>query len=222
MNEELFHAVDQYIQDLFVPADPILEEIRQNARSAGLPAISVTANQGMLLYMLARLCRARRILEVGTLAGYSTIWMARALPHDGQLVSIEHHQLHAQIARANIARAGLSHIIEVREGSALEILPQIAEEGASSFDMVFLDADKPAMTDYLHWSLQLLRPGGLLVADNAIMKGNVVDAENTDAAVEGMRRFNEALAAHEQITSTILPMVGLKGYDGIAIGMVRD
>jgi predicted O-methyltransferase YrrM len=173
------------------------------------------------LQLLAQACGARNILEIGTLGGYSTIWLARALPAGGRLITLESEPKHAEVARANIARAGLAGVVEVRLGRALETLPQIAVEKRSPFDFVFIDADKARYPDYLPWAIKLSRPGSLIVADNVVRKGAVIDAANTDANVQGARRFNEMLAAEPRVSATAVQTVGSKGHDGLALAIVR-
>ena len=220
MSQDLWSAVDRYIDELLVKADPALEAALQDSAAAGLPPISVSPSQGKLLYLLARVQGARRILEIGTLGGYSTIWMGRALPSDGRLVSLEADPRHAEVARANIARAGLDRVVEVRVGKALDTLPILAGERGGPFDLVFIDADKEGYPDYLDWALRLTARGSLIVADNVVRDGLVINPASTDPRVRGARRFNELLAADPRMTATIIQTVGSKGYDGLAIGLV--
>ncbi|MCS6841794.1 MAG: O-methyltransferase [Roseiflexus sp.] len=216
----LWVAVDQYINDLF-PSDPTLDSVLHLTREAGMPQINVSPVQGRLLYVLALACNARKILEIGTLAGYSAIWMARALPVDGKLITLEVDPKHAEVARANIARAGLAERVEVRLGAALDTLPQLAAEGAGPFDLIFIDADKINLTTYFDWAVRLARPGSMIIADNVIRGGEVLNATSDDAGLQGVRRFNKALAADPRVTATILQMVGSKGHDGLALAVVR-
>ena len=218
---EQWIAVDEYITGLF-PSDPALEMVLQATRAAGMPQINVSPVQGRLLHVLALTRGARTILEIGTLAGYSTIWMARALPADGKLITLESDPKHAEVARANIARAGLADRIEVRLGVALDVLPQLAAEGKGPFDLIFIDADKTNLTTYFDWAVRLARPGSLIIADNVIRHGDVLDDSSADAGLQGVRRFNEALAADRRVTATIVQMVGIKGYDGMALAVVRE
>jgi predicted O-methyltransferase YrrM len=220
--QDQWSAVDSYIADLFLAPDPALEAALTSSTAAGLPAISVSPTQGKLLHVLARVQGARRILEIGTLGGYSTIWLARALPADGRLISLEVDPKHAEVARANIARAGLANVVEIRLGSALDTLPKLVSEGRGPFDLIFIDADKPGYADYLKWSLKLARKGTLIIADNVVRKGAVADPESTDENVQGIRKFNEALAAEKRVTTTVIQTVGSKGYDGLALIMVTD
>ena len=221
MSEELFAAVDQYIDTLFAISDPILEDTIQAIITADLPQISVSPNQGKLLYLLALLSRSRNILEIGTLGGYSTIWLGRALPEDGHLITLEANPRHAKVAQANIERAGLAAKVEIRVGPALETLPQLSAAGTPPFDMVFIDADKSSYQGYLKWALQLTRPGSLIVADNVVRDGAVVDPNSTDETVQAVQRFNAALADEPRVTATIIQTIGVKGYDGMAIAIVK-
>jgi predicted O-methyltransferase YrrM len=220
MAQEQWTAVDRYITDLLVPPDPALGAALQASAAAGLPPINVSPNQGKLLWLLARVQGARTILEVGTLGGYSTIWLARALPADGRLITLEADPNHAEVARANIARAGLADVVELRLGQALDSLPRLADEGRRPFDLIFIDADKPSYPDYLAWALKLSRRGSLIIADNVVRKGAVVDAASDDPAVQGVRRFNELLAAEPRLSATAIQTVGSKGYDGFALALV--
>jgi predicted O-methyltransferase YrrM len=220
MSEDQWIAVDRYIAGLFVPPDPALDAALAASDAAGLPQINVSPTHGKLLHLLARLQGARKILEIGTLGGYSTIWMGRALPAGGKLISLEFDPKHAEIARANIARAGLAGVVEVRLGKALDTLPQLMAE--APFDLIFIDADKTGYPDYLGWSLKLSRRGSLIIADNVVRKGGVADAANADPNVQGVRRFCELLAGEPRVSSTILQTVGSKGYDGFAVALVIE
>ena len=220
MNQETWTAVDRYLTDLFVPSDPVLDAALEASVAAGLPPINVTPNQGKLLQLLARTNGARNILEIGTLGGYSTIWLARALPSDGRLITLEFDPKHAEVARANFVRAGLADVVELRVGRALDTLPQLATEGRGPFDLIFIDADKPSTADYFTCALKLSRPGTLIVVDNVVRKGAVSDAASDDPNVRGMRRFFDILAAEKRVSATVLQTVGSKGYDGLAIAFV--
>lgn len=220
MTENQWTAVDRYFDTLFAPPDDALDAALQATRDAGMPLINVAANQGKLLQLLARLVGARRVLEIGTLGGYSAIWMARALPPDGQLISLEVNPAHAEVARANIARAGLSDRIEVRLGSAHESLPQLAEQGAGPFDLVFIDADKTSTPTYLTWALRLTKPGSLIVIDNVVRQGAVADAESDNADVRGIQQALAMLAREPRVSATAFQTVGVKGYDGFAMALV--
>ena len=220
MTPEQWTAVDGYINGLLVPPDPVLEAALQASVEAGLPAISVSPSQGKLLQLLAQIRQARNILEIGTLGGYSTIWLARALPAGGRLVTLELDPKHAEVARANFARAGLSSVIELRLGSALDTLPQLVAEGRGPFDFIFIDADKPGYPEYFKWALKLSRRGSVIIADNVVRNGAVIDANSTDPLVQGVRRFNQLLAAESRVSATEIQTVGSKGYDGFALMVV--
>ena len=220
MAQEQWTAVDSYIEELFLAPDPALKAALDSSKAAGLPTINVSPAQGKLLHLLARVQRARKILELGTLGGYSTIWLARALPPDGQLISLEVDPRHAEVARGNIARAELAHVVEIRLGDALESLRKLLAEGNGPFDLIFIDADKPSYVEYLQWSLKLSRPGTLILADNVIRKGAVADPTSTDENVQGIRKFNEVLAAEKRVTTSVMQTVGSKGYDGLALILV--
>lgn len=219
--QEQWTAVDDYLTDLLAPADPALTSALADGAAAGLPAIEVTPVQGKLLHLLARIQGARRILEIGTLGGYSTIWLARALPEGGRLVTLEIDAKHAAVARANVARAGLSEVVEVRVGRALDSLAQLLAEGAGPFDLVFIDADKPSNAEYLAAALELARPGAVIIVDNVVRDGQIVDAGSQDPRVQGSRRFLEALAVEPRLEATAVQTVGAKGYDGFALARVK-
>lgn len=220
MTQEQWTAVDRYLTDLFARPDPALATALESSAAAGLPAIQVAPNQGKFLMLLARAQGARAILEIGTLGGYSTIWLARALPEGGRLITLEADPRHAAVARANLERAGLAGFVEIRLGRALSTLPQLVAEGRGPFDLVFIDADKPSYADYLTWALKLTRRGSLIVADNVVRQGAVVDAASTDPNVRGVRRFLEALAAEPRVSVTVMQTVGSKGHDGFALALV--
>jgi len=220
MSQDLWTAVDGYITGLLVPADPALDAALEASAAAGLPAINVAPNQGKLLMLLAQQQGARSILEIGTLGGYSTIWLARALPAGGRLVTLEANPEYAEVARANLARAGLADVAEVRVGPAAESLPRLAEEGAGPFDVVFIDADKQSTPEYFGWALRLARRGTLIVVDNVVRDGAVIDADSENPAVQGIRRFNELLAAEPRVSATAIQTVGSKGHDGFALALV--
>lgn len=219
-NQELWNAVDRYIGDLLVGPDPGLDAALAASAAAGLPAISVAPNQGKLLHLLVQLRGARTILEVGTLGAYSTIWMARAMAPGGRVVSLEVDAVHAEVARRNIAGAGLADVVEVRVGPALESLAAMVAAGDGPFDFVFLDADKERNADYLDWSLRLTAPGSVIVVDNVVRAGAIADGTSADPAVVGTRRLYEALAAEPRLVSTAVQTVGTKGHDGFAIAIV--
>ncbi len=213
--------VDRYLESRLVPPDPVLTSALASAGGAGLPEIQVSPLQGQFLHVLARALRARRILEVGTLGAYSTIWLARALPRNGRLLSLELRPRHAEVARANLARAGLSDRVEVRVGPALESLPRLAAERPKPFDLVFLDADKPPTTEYFDWAVRLSHPGTVIVVDNVVRDGKVADASNPEPSVQGMRRFFDSLANDRRVRATVVATVGAKGYDGFAVAYVE-
>jgi predicted O-methyltransferase YrrM len=219
-NDERWVAVDRYITGTLIGRDAALDAAVEASDAAGLPQIAVAPNQGKLLHMLALLRGARRILEIGTLGGYSTIWLARALPAGGRLITLEADEKHARVARANIDRAGLGADVEVRLGPALETLPRLAAEGAGPFDLTFIDADKPNIPGYFEWALKLAAPGGLIIVDNVIREGAVADASSTDPSVLGVRRLNEMLRDEPRVTATTIQTVGAKGYDGLTIALV--
>ncbi len=218
--KEQWTRVDDYINGLFEPPDKVLDAALRASAAAGLPSISVSPNQGRLLFLLARAMGARAILELGTLGGYSTIWLARALPAGGRVVTLEADAKHAEVARANIVRAGLADVVQLRLGPALDTLPRLVDEGLGPFDLIFIDADKPGYPEYLAWALKLSRPGSLIIADNIVREGAVIDAASNDPNVQGVRRYNELLAAEPRVSATVLQMVGSKGYDGFAIAVV--
>ena len=225
MHPETWTAVDAHIETTLLAADHAdgaLDAALRAAEAAGLPPHHVTAPQGKLLHLLARACGARRILEVGTLGGYSTIWLARALPPGGELVTLEVDPAHAAVARASVERADVGAVVEVRVGPALETLPQLRAEGRSPFDLVFLDADKPNTPAYLEWAVRLSRPGTLVVADNVVRGGAVADPGRTDPAAVGVRRALELMGRDARLEATAIQTVGSKGYDGFAVAIVQD
>jgi len=222
MTQELWTAVDQYIVESLIPRDTVLDEALQANAAGGLPTIDVAPNQGKLLHLLARIQGAKRILEIGTLGGYSTIWLARALPSDGKLVTLEAEAKHAKVAQANIEHAGFSSIVELRLGPALESLSQLHAEGAPPFDFIFIDADKQNIPGYLEWSLRFSRPGTVIVTDNVVREGAVIDSQDPDPRVQGVRRFFEMIAADSRIEATTLQTVGSKGYDGFTLAVVKS
>ncbi|MFG1318287.1 O-methyltransferase [Xanthobacter autotrophicus] len=217
MSATLWAEMDDYIVERLLPADPVLEEALAASTAAGLPAISVSAAQGQMLHLFARMIGAKRILEIGTLGGYSAIFLARALPADGKLVTLEFEPRHAEVAAANLARAGLSDKVDLRVGRAIDTLPKLEAEGQGPFDLVFIDADKPSNADYLHWALRLSRPGTVIICDNVVRSGKVLDAESTDANVIGVRRLFDLAGADPRLSATAVQTVGAKGYDGFAL-----
>ena len=220
MSEKTWSAVDDYLCNLFLPHDAVLEETLATSVAGGLPEIQVSPTQGKLLHFLARMHGAKRILEFGTLGGYSTIWLARALPADGRLVTLESEPKHAEVARANIARAGLEKIVDLRLGPALQTLPQLAAEKQGPFDLIFIDADKEGYPEYFRWALRFSRRGTVIIADNVVRKGAVIEPNHDDPRVQGVRRFFELVAAEPRVTTTAIQTVGCKGYDGFAVALV--
>lgn len=216
----LWSAVDAYITDHLLPPDAAREAALAAAEAAGLPAINVSPAQGRMLTILARLVRARRILEIGTLAGYSTLFLAEGLERDGRIVTLEIDPAHAAVARANFDRAGIADRVDLRLGPAVASLPKILEEGIGPFDMIFIDADKPSNPDYLAFALKLSRPGTLIVSDNVVRGGRVLEQDSTDRSVQGTRALFDALAADPSLLSTAIQTVGAKGYDGFALTLV--
>jgi predicted O-methyltransferase YrrM len=220
MSKDQWSAVDGYLCDLLVRPDAALDAALEASDAAGLPTIAVAPNVGKLLHLLARAKGAQRILEIGTLGGYSTIWLARALPPGGRLITLDFDPKHAAVARANIVRAGLGDVVEQRPGRAADTLSQLVASGEEPFDFIFIDADKEGYTEYLEWSLKLSRPGTMIVADNVVRSGEVSDATSKDPLVQGVRRFLDRLAAEPRISATAIQMVGSKGHDGLAIALV--
>jgi predicted O-methyltransferase YrrM len=212
--------VDDYIASLLIPPDAALDGALKASDEAGLPSINVSANQGKLLMLFARMLNARNILEIGTLGGYSTIWMARGMAEGGRLITLEYEAKHAEVAMANLVRAGLSDRVEIRVGRAGDTLPKLVEEGRGPFDLVFIDADKQGYTEYLEWSMKLSRRGTVIIADNVVRNGAIIDPASSDEMVQGIRRFNRALAAEKRLSATEIQTVGSKGYDGLAIATV--
>ncbi|MDI4662786.1 O-methyltransferase [Xanthobacter autotrophicus] len=221
MSATLWAGMDDYIVERLLPADPVLEEVLAASAEAGLPAISVSAAQGQMLHLFARMIGSKRILEIGTLGGYSAIFLARALPADGKLVTLEFEPRHADVARANLARAGLADKVDLRVGRAIDTLPKLEAEGQGPFDFIFIDADKPSNPDYLHWALRLSRPGTVIVCDNVVRSGKVLEADSSDANVIGVRRFFDLAGADPRLSATAVQTVGAKGYDGFALLLVE-
>ncbi|MFF4252226.1 O-methyltransferase [Streptomyces sp. NPDC001663] len=217
---QLWHDVDDYFTTHLSPDDAVLDAALRDSEAAGLPAIAVTPPQGKFLQLLAEIQGARTILEIGTLGGYSTIWLARALPEDGRLISLEYSARHAEVATRNIARAGLDRIVEVRVGPALESLPKLADENPAPFDLVFIDADKVNNPRYVEWALKLTSAGSLIVVDNVVRSGRVADADSTDLDVLGSRAAIELIGSHPRLSGTAVQTVGSKGHDGFALARV--
>lgn len=220
MNQALWSTVDTYFCESLVPFDDALTQALIDSDAAGMPPHSVAPNQGKFLHLLAKMQGARKILEFGTLGGYSTIWLARALPEDGLLVSLEANPANAEIAKANVARAGLSHIVDIRVGKAIDTLPMLVEEGLAPFDFIFIDADKPSNPLYLEWSLKLARPGTVIIGDNVVRDGAVTEPTSTDPNVVGVRRFFELMSENPRLSATAIQTVGSKGYDGFSLALV--
>jgi predicted O-methyltransferase YrrM len=220
MSQEKWTAVERYITDHLLPTDSDLDAALEDSAKGGLPPINVSPNMGKLLQLLARIQGARTILEIGTLGGYSTIWLARALPVDGHLITVEAKPDHAKIARANIARAGLTDVVELRLGLASDILPQLAAERRGPFDFIFIDADKENNSLYFAWALKLSRRGSLIIVDNVVRDGAVIDATSGDASIQGVRRVIDLIAADPRVTATAIQTVSSKGYDGFLIALV--
>ncbi|MDF2011891.1 O-methyltransferase [Priestia megaterium] len=218
---EIWNEVDLYMNDKLIQPDPILDEVLKANQEAELPAIDVSPSQGKFLHLLASLKGAKRILEIGTLGGYSTIWLARALPKDGQLITLELSAHHAEVARANLKRAGVSHLVEVIVGPGLDTLAVLKDRGTDPFDLIFIDADKPNNPNYLKWALELSKRGSLIICDNVVRQGHVVNSESEDENVKGIRQFMNALAQEKRISATAIQTVGSKGYDGFIIGIVE-
>ncbi len=220
MSQKRWTQVESYLERLLNPPDSILDTALEGSAAAGLPEIAVTPGQGKLLHLLARMVSARRILEIGTLGGYSTIWLARALPADGLLLTLEADRKHFHVAQENVLSAGLAKLVQQRLGRALNTLPKIAAEGIGPFDFVFIDADKENTKEYFDWALRLSRPGAAIVVDNVIRDGEVANAKTADPRVLGIRRFNEALARETRVSATTIQTVGSKGYDGFTLALV--
>jgi predicted O-methyltransferase YrrM len=222
MNQQQWTDVDTYFCNLLVPSDEALDAAIKSSDKAGLPSHHVAPNQGKLLQLLAQVQGARNILEIGTLAGYSTIWLARALPADGRLVTLESNSLHAEVAQANITQAGLDHLVELHLGNAVESLQKLETDGSEPFDFIFIDADKPSNPEYLAWALKLSRVGTLIIGDNVVRNGEVIDPNSKDDKVQGVRRFSELLSIEPRVSATALQTVGCKGYDGFIMARVMS
>lgn len=221
MDTKIFSEVDKYISNLLAPEDKVLTDTIKSLDKEGLPQHSVSANQGKFLQVMMIACNAKRVLELGTLGAYSTIWMARALPDDGKIISIEADKHHGEVAQKNIDNAGLSHKVNLKIGKALDILPQFIAEKEQPFDLIFIDADKPPYAEYFEFALQLSRPGTLIILDNVIREGKVLDTTSTDEKVQGVQRLNNMLSKNKNVTATILHSAGVKEYDGMAIAVVN-
>ena len=222
MTQDIWTSVDRYFAGQLVPEDDALGAALAASEASGLPAIAVSPSFGQLLHLLARMQRATAILEIGTLGGYSTIFLGRALPPNGRLVTLEIDPKHAEVARANVARAGLANIVELRLGRALDTLPELKREGAGPFDLIFIDADKPNIPEYFEWALALSRDGTVIVVDNVVRGGAVVDEASEDASVRGVRRLIDELAGEPRVSATAIQSVGTKGYDGFVVALVTS
>lgn len=220
MSHEQWQAIDQYFEAAFIGDDPILAATLADSEAAHLPPIHIAPNQGKFLALLAQIQGARTILEIGTLGGYSSIWLARALPADGRLVTLEYDAAHARVAQANITRAGVAHQVEIMVGAALDSLPKLIDHPAAPFDMIFIDADKPNNPHYLDWALRLARVGSVIIGDNVVRRGEVLQADSADENVQGIRRFVEAISDHPRLDAIALQTVGCKGYDGFSLARV--
>ena len=220
MTQDLWTSVENYLAELLIPPDAALEAALQACVAAKLPPIQVSPAQGKLLHLIARILGARHILEIGTLGGYSTIWMAQALPEDGRIVTLEADQKHADLARGNFARAGVANKVELWLGKALDTLPQITAGAREPFDLVFIDANRSNMPEYFEWSLKLTHRGSVIIADNVVRRGAILDPNNEDADIQGVRRFAEMASKEKRVSATVLQTVGGKGYDGFALALV--
>ena len=220
MHQDQWNAVEEYLNHLLLPPDAVLDQTLSVCAAAGLPAINVSPNQGKFLHLLAQLQRARSILEVGTLGGYSTIWLARALPQGGKLVTLESEPAHAEVARQNIVLAGLAEVVTIRVGLALDTLPLLAAENQGPFDLIFIDADKPNYPRYFEWALKLSRLGSLIIVDNVVRKGGVLDTTTEDPSLQGVRQLNELIGAESRVSATSIQTVSTKGYDGFTLAIV--
>jgi predicted O-methyltransferase YrrM len=220
MTQKLWTKVSDYFAGM-IGEDEALRAALKDCKKAKLPPIGVAANEGKLLMIVAQMIRARKILEVGTLGGYSTIWLARGLSEGGRLITLEYEKKHAEVARKNIARAGLDGVVEIRVGDAKETMPQLVNENVGPFDVIFLDADKEGYPAYFEWSLKLSRKGTVIIADNVVRDGGVINAKSKDASIQGVRKFNKMVAADKHVSATAIQTVGTKGYDGFAMMLVR-
>jgi len=222
MTKDVWEAVDKYFEEMLIPHDSSLDDALAAASAENLPAIQVSSVQGKLLHLLARIMGARNILEIGTLGGYSTIWMARALPEGGRIITLEADPKHVEVAQKNFARAGVENKVELRLGKALDTLPKVAADGRGPFDMFFIDANKSNMPEYFEWSLKLARKGSVIIADNVVREGAVLDARSKDADIQGIRRFLEMVGKEKRVSGTALQTVSTKNYDGFALVLVTS
>ena len=222
MTKDVWEAVDNYFGEMLIPQDSTLDDALAAAAAANLPAIQVSSVQGKLLHLMARIISARNILEIGTLGGYSTIWMAQALPEGGRIITLEADPKHAEVAQKNFARAGVENKVELRLGKALDTLPKVAADGRGPFDMFFIDANKSNMPEYFEWSLKLARKGSVIIADNVVREGAVLDGKSKDADIQGIRRFLEMVGKEKRVSGTALQTVSTKNYDGFALVLVTS
>lgn len=220
MSQELWSAVDKYFNEMAVGSDAALDAAAAAAEAAQLPPVAVTPAYGKLLHLMVRAQGAKRVLEIGTLAGYSTIWLARAVPADGHVLTLEANPKHAEVARANLIRAGLIDRVEIRVGAARDTLPQLVRDHGPPFDFIFIDADRPNVADYFDWAIRLARSGSVIIVDNVVRKGRVLDTSNSDAEIAGVRRFVERVTTDARVTATMMQTVGSKGHDGFAMALV--
>jgi predicted O-methyltransferase YrrM len=218
--QDLWTNVDRYFGDLLAPEDSHFKSIVEANQAAGLPSIDVPALLGKFLDLMIRISGARRVLEVGTLGGYSTLWLARAVPPDGRVITLELEPRHAEIARTNLQNAGVLDRVDIRFGKAIDSLRELHESSAQPFDLIFLDADKQGLPEYLEWSLKLSRPGTVIIADNVVRDGKVIDSDNADPNIQGVRRLTELMASEPRLSATAIPTVGARGYDGFSIAVV--
>jgi predicted O-methyltransferase YrrM len=221
MNEDIFLKVDNYISNLLGIEDKVLTDTIKSLDDENMPQISVSANHGKFLQVLMMSCNAKRVLELGTLGGYSTIWLARALPDNGKLISLEVDPRYGEVARKNIENAGLSHKVDIRIGKALDLLPILVAENEEPFDFIFIDADKPPYKEYFDYALKLSRPGTVIVCDNVVREAKILDPNSPDERVKGVQRLNESLKENKKVTATILQTVGVKEHDGMVIAVVN-
>lgn len=222
MDTSIFGAVDEFINHLFVKEDEALLQTKQSIIDQNLPQISISENQGKFLHILAKLNHPKKILEIGTLGGYSTIWLARALTKGGEMISLEVDPDHADVAMKNISKAALAHAVTIRVGNALEELPKMEKESAGPFDVIFIDADKEPYAEYFEWALKLSKPGTLIIADNVVREGKILEENSDDTNVTGVKRFIQLLAHTRQVTATIIQTIGSKYHDGIALAIVNE
>ena len=222
MDNTIFEKVDNYISNLVGQEDQVLKDTTALIEAERISNASISPNQGKFLQVLAIACNAKKILELGTLGAYSTVWLAKAIPDDGKVITIEFDARHAAIARKNIENAGLTDKIEIREGAALDILPQLEKESIGPFDFIFIDADKPPYVEYFQWAIKLGRPRTIIVADNVIRNGKVLDSESSDEKVQGVQRLNSFLQSCNEVTATILQTVGIKEFDGMVVAVINQ